>query len=118
MRRAASCPAWKAATTSTRWAAASRPTCACWRKPEGAAMEQPLIEARDGRGVVTLTLNRPASFNALGEELLQALQSALDRLAGDASLRVLVLAATGKAFCAGHHLKEMIASPDLAYYQR
>jgi len=81
-------------------------------------MEQPLIEARDGRGVVTLTLNRPASFHALSEELLQALQSALDRLAGDPSLRVLVLAATGKAFCAGHHLKEMIASPDLAYYQQ
>jgi len=81
-------------------------------------MEQPLIEARDGRGVVTLTLNRPASFNALSEELLQALQSALDRLAGDPSLRVLVLAAAGKAFCAGHHLKEMIASPDLAYYQQ
>ena len=80
-------------------------------------MEQPLIEARDGRGVVTLTLNRPASFNALGEDMLQALQSALDRLAGDATLRVVVLAAAGKAFCAGHHLKEMIARPEPAYYQ-
>jgi enoyl-CoA hydratase/carnithine racemase len=67
---------------------------------------------------VTLTLNRPASFNALGEEMLRALQAAIDRLAGDASLRVLVLAAAGKAFCAGHHLKEMIASPGLAYYQQ
>ena len=81
-------------------------------------MEQPLIEARDPRGVVTLTLNRPASFNALSEEMLQALQSALDRLAQDASLRVVVLAAAGKAFCAGHHLKEMIAQPEAAYYQR
>jgi enoyl-CoA hydratase/carnithine racemase len=80
-------------------------------------MEQPLIEARDARGVVTLTLNRPASFNALSEELLQALQAALDRLAGDESVRVLVLAGAGKAFCAGHHLKEMIARPELAYYQ-
>jgi enoyl-CoA hydratase/carnithine racemase len=80
-------------------------------------MEQPLIEARDARGVATLTLNRPASFNALSEEMLQALQSAIDRLAADASLRVLVLAGAGKAFCAGHHLKEMIASPGLAYYQ-
>jgi enoyl-CoA hydratase/carnithine racemase len=79
-------------------------------------MEQPLIEARDTRGVATLTLNRPASFNALSEEMLQALQSAIDRLAADASLRVLVLAGAGKAFCAGHHLKEMIASPGLAYY--
>jgi enoyl-CoA hydratase/carnithine racemase len=81
-------------------------------------MEQPLIEARDGRGVATLTLNRPASFNALSEEMLDALQAALDRLATDASLRVVVLAAAGKAFCAGHHLKEMIAQPQLAYYQR
>jgi len=81
-------------------------------------MEQPLIEARDARGVVTLTLNRPASFNALSEEMLAALQSALDRLAGDEGLRVLVLAAAGKAFCAGHHLKEMIAKPGLDYYQQ
>jgi enoyl-CoA hydratase/carnithine racemase len=81
-------------------------------------MEQPLIEARDSRGVVTLTLNRPASFNALSEEMLQALQAALERLAGDESLRVVVLAAAGKAFCAGHHLKEMIARPELSYYQQ
>ncbi|MDE2605597.1 MAG: enoyl-CoA hydratase [Burkholderiales bacterium] len=81
-------------------------------------MEQPLIEARDARGVVTLTLNRPASFNALSEEMLAALQAALDRLAGDESARVLVLAAAGKAFCAGHHLKQMIARPELAYYQQ
>jgi enoyl-CoA hydratase/carnithine racemase len=81
-------------------------------------MEQPLIEARDGRGVVTLTLNRPASFNALSEEMLAALQAALDRLGGDPSVRVLVIAAAGKAFCAGHHLKEMIARPELAYYQQ
>ena len=80
-------------------------------------MEQPLIEARDARGVVTLTMNRPSSFNALGEEMLQALQSALDRLHGDESVRVVILAAAGKAFCAGHDLKEMIARPELAYYQ-
>ena len=80
-------------------------------------MEQPLIEQRDARGVVTLTMNRPESFNSLSEEMLAALQSALDRLAGDESLRAVVLAATGKAFCAGHHLKEMIARPEQAYYQ-
>jgi enoyl-CoA hydratase/carnithine racemase len=80
-------------------------------------MDQPLLESRDARGVVTLTLNRPASFNALSEELLAALQSALDRLRGDASVRAVVLAAAGKAFCAGHHLKEMIATPELGYYQ-
>ncbi|MBW3656232.1 MAG: enoyl-CoA hydratase [Gemmatimonadetes bacterium] len=77
-----------------------------------------LIEQRDARGVVTLTMNRPANFNALGEEMLAALQSALDRLAPDESVRVVVLAAAGKAFCPGHNLKEMIARPQLAYYQQ
>ena len=81
-------------------------------------MEQPLIEARDARGVVTLTMNRAASFNALSEEMLGALQAALARIAGDESVRVVILAAAGKAFCAGHNLKEMVATPQLAYYQR
>jgi enoyl-CoA hydratase/carnithine racemase len=80
-------------------------------------MAQPLLETRDARGVVTLTLNRPASFNALGEEMLAALQAAFDRLAGDEQVRAVVIAAAGKAFCAGHDLKEMIARPELAYYQ-
>lgn len=80
-------------------------------------MDEPLIEARDARGALTLTLNRPASFNALSEEMLAALQRALDRIAADDSVRVVVIAAQGKAFSAGHHLKEMIARPELAYYQ-
>jgi enoyl-CoA hydratase/carnithine racemase len=68
--------------------------------------------------VVTLTLNRAASFNALSEEMLAALQAALGRVAADEGARVVVLAAQGKAFCAGHNLKEMIAQPALDYYQR
>jgi enoyl-CoA hydratase/carnithine racemase len=81
-------------------------------------MEQPVTTSRDGRGVVTLTLNRPASFNALSEEMLAALQAALDAVAADDAARAVVLAATGKAFCAGHHLKEMIAQPRQDYYQQ
>jgi len=81
-------------------------------------MDPALLESRDARGVVTLTLNRPASFNALSEEVLDALQAAFDRLRADESVRVVVLAAAGKAFCAGHNLKEMIAQPELAYYQQ
>ncbi len=46
------------------------------------------------------------------------MQSALDKLADDESVRVVVIAAEGKAFCAGHNLKEMIARPELAYYQQ
>jgi enoyl-CoA hydratase/carnithine racemase len=73
---------------------------------------------RDARGVVRLTLNRPLAFNALSESLLLALQTAIDAIATDASVRVVVLAAAGKAFCAGHDLKEMRAQPSLAYYQK
>ena len=78
----------------------------------------PVLEARDPRGVVTLTLNRPQAFNALSEAMLEALQRALDRVAADASARVVVIAAAGKAFCAGHDLKEMRAEPSLGYYER
>jgi enoyl-CoA hydratase/carnithine racemase len=81
-------------------------------------MDQPLIVERDGRGVVRFTLNRPTSFNALSEEMLAALQAALDAVAADEGARVVVLGAQGKAFSAGHHLKEMIAQPSLAYYQQ
>lgn len=81
-------------------------------------MDEALIEQRDARGVVTLTMSRPANFNALSEEMLAALQAAFDRLHADASVRAVVLGAVGKAFCPGHNLKEMIATPELAYYQR
>lgn len=77
------------------------------------------ILLRDDRaGVCTLTLNRPTQYNALSEEMLSAVQRALDDLAADASVRAVVLAASGKAFCAGHDLKQMRARPDEAYYQR
>ena len=73
---------------------------------------------KDERGVVRLTLNDPQRFNALGTEMLTALQTALDAIAKDASARVVVLAAEGKAFCAGHNLKDMASHPELAYYQQ
>jgi enoyl-CoA hydratase/carnithine racemase len=71
----------------------------------------------DARGVVTLTLGRPQSFNALSEGMLAALQAELDAVAADESVRAVVIAATGKAFCAGHDLKEMRAKPSQAYYE-
>ena len=82
------------------------------------SLHAPLDIARDARGVVTLTLNDPARFNALGSDMLSALQLALDDIARDDSVRVVVIAAAGKAFCAGHNLKDMAAHPDLAWYQR
>ena len=77
-----------------------------------------VLESRDARGVVTLTMNRPANFNALSKEMLGALQQALDRLGQDQSLRAVVIAGAGKAFCPGHNLKEMIAAPSLEYYRQ
>jgi len=78
----------------------------------------PVLHTRDDRGVNWLTLNRPAAFNTLSEEMLAALQAALDAVAADPAARIVVLAAEGKAFCAGHNLKEMRAQPELAYYQK
>lgn len=80
-------------------------------------MSDLLVQTCDARGVVTLTLNDPARFNALGVEMLQALQDALDAIALDDRVRAVVLAAHGKAFCAGHNLKDMAAHPELSYYQ-
>ncbi len=76
-----------------------------------------VLMQRDARGVVTLTLNRPAAFNALSEGMLEALQAELDAVARDDGARVVVIAAAGRAFCAGHDLKEMRAAPSLAYYE-
>lgn len=74
-----------------------------------------LQDTRDG--IVTLTLNRPKQYNALSADLITALQSALDAIAKNDAIRVVVIAAKGKAFCAGHDLKEMRSSDDRAFHQ-
>ena len=74
--------------------------------------QPPLIEARDARGVITLTLNRPRPTTRCPRRCSAQLQAELDALAGDAHARVLVLAGAGKAFCAGHDLREMRTQPD------
>jgi enoyl-CoA hydratase/carnithine racemase len=80
--------------------------------------EEPVVlRSQDERGVVTLTLNRPHAFNALSEAMLAALQREFEAIAEDESVRVIVLAAEGKAFCAGHDLKEMRAKPSFQYYE-
>ena len=84
-----------------------------------ADQDAPLVLAkRDARGAVTLTLNRPAALNALSEAMLAALKAELDAAARDETVRVVVIAGAGKAFCAGHDLKEMRASPSLDYYRK
>lgn len=74
---------------------------------DGAA---PVLLREDRDGIATLTLNRPESGNALSHALVDALGEALAALAGDATVRVIVLAAAGRLFCAGHDLKESLAT--------
>lgn len=70
-------------------------------------MTEPLIRRHDQDGIATLILASPGTLNALSTPMLMALEEALANLAGDESIRVVILAAEGKAYCAGHDLKEM-----------
>ncbi len=79
--------------------------------------EAAMLLRHDEGGVTTLTLNRPAQFNSLSVAMLEALIAEVDRIARDESVRVVVLAGAGKAFCAGHDLKEMRANTELSFHQ-
>src|SRR5215216_4893822 len=79
--------------------------------------EAPLLLRADDRGIATLTLNRPAARNALSTGLMAALQEGLDAVATDRSVKVVIIAANGTAFCAGHDLKEIRGSPGREVYQ-
>jgi len=78
---------------------------------------EPMILRADLDGVATLTLNRPGQFNALSQAMLEALLAELQAIAADKSVRVVVLAGAGKAFCAGHDLKEMRGNHTKAFMQ-
>ncbi|KAG1241994.1 hypothetical protein G6F68_016411 [Rhizopus microsporus] len=79
--------------------------------------EQPLLERTAENGVVTLRMNRPSQFNAVSEGLLGALQQEIDALERDADVRCVVLESAGRAFCAGHALREMRSQPSLDSYR-
>jgi len=79
--------------------------------------EAPYVLREDAHGIATLTLNRPAQMNLLTTGMLGALQDALDAIAKDASVRVVILAGAGKGFCAGHDLKELRERKDLPKVQ-
>ena len=70
-----------------------------------------ILLRQDRDAVATLTLNRPDKYNALSTELMDLIQQELDKLAGDSSVRAIVIAGSGKAFCAGHDLREMSDDP-------
>ena len=86
--------------------------------PSAAGEGEPLLLERRAGGVAYLTLNRPAQYNALSEEMLAALHAAFESLAADSAVRAVVLGGAGRAFCAGHDLKQMQANRSLGYYQR
>ncbi|HEX7390973.1 MAG TPA: enoyl-CoA hydratase [Acidiphilium sp.] len=77
----------------------------------------PLLVTRDPRGVVRLTLNRPDALNALSEAMFGALEAAIGAIADDAAARVVIVEGAGRAFCAGHDLREMMALPDQAAHR-
>ena len=79
--------------------------------PTETQSNEDILLREDQGGIATLTLNRPGKFNALSTELMGRIQQQLDQLADDTSIRVVILAANGKAFCAGHDLMEMDADP-------
>ena len=85
--------------------------------PPKRRFNEPVLLRADADGVCTLTLNRPAARNALSNELMGALQAALDAIAIDESVRVVVITGAPPAFCAGHDMRELRAHPDKAYYE-
>lgn len=78
---------------------------------------EPLLERRVRDGVATLTMSRPAQLNALSEGMLTALQGSFEALVQDDTVRCVVVAGTGKAFCAGHDLREMRSHDDETYFR-
>lgn len=87
------------------------------------AADAPMLLREDKGGIAILTLNRPQARNSLSEAMLEVLGEALTAISGERSVRVVILAANGPAFCAGHDLKEITArraDPDRgrAYFHR
>lgn len=83
-----------------------------------ADMQANEVQVERNDSVATVWLNRPTAYNALSESVLAGLTEAFDLLGRDRAVRVIVLAARGSAFCAGHDLKEMRAEPSESYYQQ
>jgi len=78
---------------------------------------EPMVVREDREGVAYLTLNRPGQFNALSDAMLGALMEQLEVIGADESVRVVVIGGAGKAFCAGHDLKEMRGNHTLGFQQ-
>lgn len=82
------------------------------------AAHEPLVRTTHANAVATLTLNRPERFNPLSSQMIAAIEAEVNAIAKDPSVRVVILAAEGKGFCAGHDLKEMRAHTGDKSWQR
>lgn len=80
--------------------------------PAAVASRESILLRENAAGVTTLTLNRPQQYNALSLALMIELQAAIDAIANDTAVRVVIIAGNGKAFCAGHDLKELRSHHD------
>lgn len=80
--------------------------------------EEPFVLRTCADGVATITLNRPERFNPLSSQMIAAMHAELTAIASESSIKVVILAAGGKGFCAGHDLKEMRAHTDDKAWQR
>ena len=80
-------------------------------------VDESILLREDSGSITTLTLNRPAQYNALSGKMLAELQAALDDIRQDDSVRVVIIAASGKAFCPGHDLKELRSSEQREFHQ-
>jgi enoyl-CoA hydratase/carnithine racemase len=78
---------------------------------------EPILLRNDDAGIATLTLNRPSARNALTLALMETLDATLSAIASDRDVRVVIIAATGPAFCAGHDLRELRATPNREAYE-
>ena len=85
--------------------------------PPTSTQEDPYVIRTDHQGIATLMLNRAQQFNALSQAMIAALQAELDAIAPDPAVRVVIIAGAGKAFCAGHDLREMRANHHHAFMQ-
>ena len=86
--------------------------------PSSTATPDSVLLRQDADGMATLTLNRPQARNALSLDLMERLIAALDAIAADASVRVVVIAGAGPAFSAGHDLREVRGTTDEAFYKK
>ena len=79
--------------------------------------QQPYVIVEHHHQWLEITLNRPASFNALSQEMMHHLQVAINEASQNDDLTCIIIKATGKAFCAGHDIKQMQAHAEQGYYQ-